>query len=304
MSKLCKVMYLLSEEGRKASLLGGGDGKEIQCIATDINEDILKLARVTTDGEAYVTIGFKNYSYNDYLEGKNLTSSNWMKNIDAIINTKVVYINWRNFYEPYIEKVSGVKRFDKPQTVEQLIEFQNNITEYVNKKIIEELTPRYEELFKKYEEEKRPYEEAEIRAKKEKEIKQKEEEARKEERKRLKEESKKEDFEWIEKYGSDYLKSATKLGYNCQRKYMEERVEKEFPDFDLDFDDNAYWKERVSPSQEALDEVTKWLDRGFDSQIVWLTQSVNGSEYDYENDFEEREAIVINFKEYWLVKEM
>ena len=304
MSKLCKIMYLLSEEGRKASLLGGGDGKEIQCITTDINEDVLKLARVTTDGEAYITIGFKDYSYDDYLKGKNLTSSNWIKNIDAIINTKVVYVNRENFYEPYIKKVSGVKRFDKPQTVEQLIEFQNNITEYVNKKIVEELTPRFKELFKKYEEEKRPYEEVEIRKRKEIEANQKEEEARKEERKRLKEESKKEDLDWIEKYGSDYLKSATKLGYNCQRKYMEERIEKEFPDFELDFDNIAYWKERVSPSQEALDEVTKWLDKGFNSQIVWLIESVNGSEYDHENDFEECEAVVIKFKDYWLIKEM
>ena len=129
MSKLCKVMYLLSEEGRKASLLSGGDGKEMQCITTDINEDILKLARVTTDGEVYITIGFKDFSYSDYLEGKNLTSSNWMKNIDAVISTKVVYVDWKNFYEPYIKKVDGFKRFDKPQTVEQLIEFQNNIDE-------------------------------------------------------------------------------------------------------------------------------------------------------------------------------
>ena len=56
--------------------------------------------------------------------------------------------------------------------------------------------------------------------------------------------------------------------------------------------------------QKALDEVVKWLDKGFDAKIVWLTNSVYGDEYDYENDFEPGEAIALKFKGYWLVREI
>ena len=78
------------------------------------------------------------------------------------------------------------------------------------------------------------------------------------------------------------------------------RQRKLFEGFEVDFDDTANWNTRVSPSQEALDEVTKWMNKGFNAKIVWLTCPIEDSESYY--DFEECEAVTIKFKGYDLVK--
>jgi len=46
------VTYLLSEEGRKASLLGGGDGREVQLLAIDVPANRLHLVSVDANGVA------------------------------------------------------------------------------------------------------------------------------------------------------------------------------------------------------------------------------------------------------------
>lgn len=292
MSNMCKILYLLNEEGRKASLLSGGDGNRNQSINTPVTKELLDMAWVDYNGEAIVKIGYRD-SGNEWLESSN---------VKIATEIKEEYIG-EGVYKPVIKDITEVVEFDKPQTIEELLAFEKNrVLTYEkslndNKEKIKPLLLKFEEEMKVYKKEKEEKEEK-LRLKKE----EREEKIRQEKLKKIAE--KEEDINWIKTKGSDYLKQCLELGYNCQRKYMEERVKKEFPDFELDFDDYADWKERVSPSQEALDEVTKWLDKGFDSRIVWLTASVNGSEDDYFNNFEECEAVVIKFKDYWLVKEM
>lgn len=82
--------------------------------------------------------------------------------------------------------------------------------------------------------------------------------------------------DWIDQHGSDHLKLALKHGYNMQRQYAQERTDAEFPEFDLDFDDEAEWKPRSAPSIEALrllEALNKsGLPEGSTAMIVWITR--------------------------------
>jgi hypothetical protein len=93
---------------------------------------------------------------------------------------------------------------------------------------------------------------------------------------------------WIENHGSEHLKKAVAAGYNCQRKYVEERSAFEFPEFDLDFDDCLKHRSRSCPSLNALD----WLDRFPQGQIIWVEERHDRSDDD--EDYEGEEAIIIN----------
>jgi hypothetical protein len=98
---------------------------------------------------------------------------------------------------------------------------------------------------------------------------------------------------WIENHGSEHLKKAIAAGYNCQRKYVEERSAFEFPEFDLDFDDLLKHRSRSCPSLNALD----WLDRLPQGQIVWVEErhdrSDDDEDYEDELNYKGEEAIVL-----------
>lgn len=291
--KMCKVVYLLNEEGRKASLLGGGDGKKKQVLYAPITKELLDLASVDNNGEAIVKIGFK---------GNGDAGSSWNE-VKISTEIKEKYCREVRWNKPTIIDVSNVIEFDEPQTVESLLDFEKNrVLEY--NKSLELNKEKIKPLLLEFEENKAIQDREEIRKQELEEKRKQELEEKRKQEALMREESKKEDEFWIKTNGSDYLKQCLNLGYNCKRKYMEERVEKEFPGFELDFDNEAGWNERVSPSQEALEEVVKWIEKGFNAKIVWLTESVHGSEYDYENGFEECEAIAFEFKNYWLVKQI
>jgi hypothetical protein len=48
------IVYRLNAEGRKASLLTGGDGKELQVIRVPVTPELLALAEVREDGSAWI----------------------------------------------------------------------------------------------------------------------------------------------------------------------------------------------------------------------------------------------------------
>jgi hypothetical protein len=109
---------------------------------------------------------------------------------------------------------------------------------------------------------------------------------------------------WIKNHGSDHLKKAIAAGYNCQRKYVEERSAFEFTEFDLDFDDQLKHRSRSCPSLDAL----AWLDRFPQGQIIWVEKrhdhSDDDEDYEDELNYEGEEAIVIEnyLGKYGLVK--
>ena len=112
---------------------------------------------------------------------------------------------------------------------------------------------------------------------------------------------------WIAEFGSDYLKRATALDYNCQRQYVTERAAHEHPDYTVDFDSDADWNDRACPSMDALEEVEALVAAGVNAEVVWLTSPTHRSEsYEDEANWESREAIVIRdyIGKYDLVKEI
>lgn len=72
--------------------------------------------------------------------------------------------------------------------------------------------------------------------------------------------------EWILAHGSDYLKKTHAAGYNCQRVYVTERAALEYPDYALDFRNEADWKARACPSEVMLEEALR-----VNGRVVWMT---------------------------------
>lgn len=103
--------------------------------------------------------------------------------------------------------------------------------------------------------------------------------------------------DWIEAHGSDHLKRACDAGHDCDRLYWKERAALEYPGFVLDYEKHADWKSRSCPTISALDRRDEILAAhpGVKATIVWLTDEPRATkDYDYYNEFERREAIVVD----------
>lgn len=128
------------------------------------------------------------------------------------------------------------------------------------------------------------------------------------EKARQKEEAKRvyraERADWIKQYGSNYLKDCLELDVSANKQYIIERANLEFSDFCVDYDNDADWESRVSPSVEGL-ALLKELRAKYpdlDSQIVWLTRPCYN---DYDHDGYPCEAVVIrNYYGYDLIRKI
>lgn len=292
MSKI-KIVYNLSEKGRKAILLQGGDGKAEQIIETDITPtpELLERASVYSDGTTVWKINDQVHTDAEIIGTWNFTG--YMLNVRG------------SFYEehkPYVRKKAVQKpvRFDAPQTVESLLAYVKNTEMVVASKMAElnvllpEKIALWEKAVAEHKERARAAAEHEAEEKVQREV----EKARR----------KQEKADWIATHGSDYLKRATKLEYDCQRQYVIERAGLELPDFQVDFDDQAEWNSRSCPGEEALTEVERLIEQGFEAKCIWLTNIIPVADSDdddyYRDESEPREAIVIRgyLEKYDLIK--
>lgn len=98
---------------------------------------------------------------------------------------------------------------------------------------------------------------------------------------------------WIEEHGSQFLREAVAAGYDCKRRYIEERAAKEHPNYVADLGDDAVWRSRSCPSPEGLAEAKR-----VGGTVVWLTEhpydEADGSE-DPE-DLEGEAVLIENFR--------
>lgn len=138
----CFILYLLSEEGQKESLLTGGNGKTVQIIETDITREILDLGNVDFDGNAFVTIGFSNYTYQDYKKNKKLDNIKG-KETYATIQENHLYA------EPVMMAHKEVKFFDTPQSTDDLITYEHDRIAKYNESI-SSLKPELENKLDEY----------------------------------------------------------------------------------------------------------------------------------------------------------
>jgi hypothetical protein len=274
--KKATITYLLSQEGQKKSILVGGDGREVQTIETDITPELLKLAHVNSDGD--VTFDLSGQKVIE-VELRNTDSKCWVNYSPP----KLIEIQVRdgNFYD-------GKQRFNAPQSAKELVSWEKNRRDYIAAKKAE-LQPELDCLLAEFEAKMA----AEEREKEERKAKREAERAEHVAREKAEKEAReKEKLDWINAHGSDYLKNAIALGYNCQRQYVTERAAMEFPDFKVDFDDRSSWNSRACPNPEALDEVKDLVEAGRKAEIVWLTD--DGAEREEWEEFEPCEAIVIH----------
>lgn len=99
-------------------------------------------------------------------------------------------------------------------------------------------------------------------------------------------------LDWINANGSDFLKRAVAVGYDCQRRYVTERAAIDHPGAVVDFEGHADWKNRSCPSEAAFE-----LAEEVSGTVVWLTDEPRATkidEYAYPEPFEEQEAVVVS----------
>lgn len=284
MKKYATIKYLLNEKGRKDRILKGGNGRKLQSLNVLINEQIIKLANVGEDGEVEVKIGFSKINYG--------------RQKDEFEKTLVDYETYQYYEkEKYIKEIQGIIEFDKVMNSEELIEFELKRIENLKCKK-ERVLMEIEEYNKSTEQErienKRRKEEEYDKCRREREEKLRKESEEREERARIAREKyeaeiqewKKERDLWINENGSNYLKDAIELGYNMDNVYIKERVNKELPEFEIDFDDYLSYEEIEEPSEEAIQEVKEYIEAGYKAKIVNITCTTN-------NEYCEEEGIVI-----------
>ena len=273
MSREISITYHLSEEGRKKSLLLGGDGKKEQVIEADLSPELLSRAYVREDGNAVWSVLYAPQKY---------------------------LVLGGGTRKPYVTPGGGATYhyFDQPQTAESLLAWveEREALATAEKAALEAELPALVAAW-----------EADQAAKKEKEAaKEAAEKAAEAAEKAAKAARDAERSAWIAEHGSDYLRRATALGYNCQRQYMTERAAAELPGFDVDFDRRAEWQNRSCPSVEALELVEALIEGGHNAEVVWLVEPV--AQLEDEDGcpawFDPCEAVVVQeyLGKYYLVK--
>ncbi|MEW5952608.1 MAG: hypothetical protein AB1815_02460 [Bacillota bacterium] len=273
MSKKVQIKYLLSGQGRKNSILAGGDGKELQTLEVDITPQLVELGNVTQLGDVMLNVGFRLPS--------------WKKAAEQVDLEKKVL---QSGYSPgwYWNTKSSIFHFDTPQTPEALLTWeQARVSGLTATESDPENLAKIAAFEAAYAERQARDEAARAKQLAREEAFRAERQAREAEK-----------AAWIAAHGSDYLKRAAALGYDCQRQYVTERAAREVPGFILDFHDRAEWKSRACPSEEALGQVEALLEQGFQAEVVWLTRPAD-AEPDNENfdpyqGFEPCEAVVVS----------
>lgn len=283
--KMLKVVYHLDEDGRKKDIINGGNGKREQVFYVPVTERLLEMAKCDFEGNLKLEVKIPVYRYN----------YRWKDENDGDFSYK----------EYYVSNIScSITEFSSPQTIDSILKAYDEAekTRIEMEKELEKMNKEaYNERLKEYQEllERRKEKERKLKEEKEKEIA------------RL-EALRKEQEDWIRKHGSQYLKDCLELGVKANLEYIVERAAMEHPSYVVDYADEADFEDRISPSQEALDELKRLRQQGIDSKIVWLTKPPmerkpeNIDDYYYMiAEYKPREAVMIRgyLGKYYLFKE-
>ncbi|MGL4731547.1 MAG: hypothetical protein ACRCW0_08180 [Clostridium sp.] len=267
--KYATINYLLSEKGRKVHILKGGNGVRLQSLNVEVNETIINLAEVSEYGEIEINIGFE----------KNGNSNGKFKTIVTDYKTDYGFAN----ISCTIEGVLSFIEFDIVMESQELIEFEV--------KRIEELKIKKEKVLIEVKEKQKLKEEniaetnrirkEQERVQEEKYIKEKKE--MEEEYNKIREEKEKKIIEWkterdlwIKENGSNYLIDSIELGYNVDNSYITERKDKELPQFQIDFKEYLDYEEIEDPSEDAINTVKRYIEQGYDAEIVRIIRMTDG----------------------------
>lgn len=232
-----KVRYFLNEEGRKDSLLNGGNGKQEQeLLVYEASAELINMSYVNEAGFAML----------------DMTQPERMATLVVESDGKPVKVAEKQSWQ--------LVMFNKVQTVESLIQYKKDMAK--------SLKESKEELEKKLPEMMEAYEKAKAEHEQEKQKRLEEEKAHKAKSQTIIDERNK----WIADNGSDYLIDCTSLGYKCNKEYVLERALDEFPEFYVDYQEDADFEKILSPEQKSLDVVKALKEKGIDAVIKWLDE--------------------------------
>jgi hypothetical protein len=282
-NKMVKVVYGLSEAGRKENILRGGNGKEIQYINIPANEQLIRLSKVDSEGNVVLVVAIPTWGIM-----KEYTHD--LSRVVTVNNSTphyhyTCYSSEKDRYGKIIEY--KLTLFDTTQTIESILKLYEEAEEKKAELLVELEKINAQEI-------------VEIQKQKEAKAIREEEEKRLKEERAAKEQSEKEGraiekSNWINKYGSQYLKDCLELGQYAHKEYILERAKFEFPEFEIDYNNDANWEQKYSPSQTALDMLKELRKTCKLCDVVWLTRDVYGKRiYDKDENPSGHEAIAIS----------
>jgi hypothetical protein len=279
--KNVKVIYGLSEAGRKENLLAGGNGKQIQYLNVPATQELIGLSNVDADGNITLVVAIPEF----YIDNDFHRTLSQIKSRTK--NHQYCFANTKDKYNKDVEYL--LTMFDSTQTIDMILQqYRQALT--IKKELTIALVDINTQEQIQAEEEKKQLQKTNELAQKEQEEKERKEKAEKEKRKQEK-------TNWITAHGSQYLKDCLELGQYAHKDYVYERAEFEFPEYKLDYNNSAAWDTKYSPSQKALDELKLLRQRKIESDIVYLTTDVDGEEYDsvYDGDVKPEAVVIRNF---------
>ena len=261
------IQYYLNEDGRKNSLLSGGNGKQYQEVTTDVTEELLKLAYVNEKGHAFINLARS--------RNKAVFSSDFNCKPTGV-TTQSAYENIEFDHVPTVEELLKTEREDRERLAKEIADLKTKLPEEIDRynKELEEKKLEAERKKKEAAEAERKREEAKSLARQEKE-------------------------KWAIQYGSQYLKDCFTNKYKCNREYVLERAYQDYPGYLVDYKDRFDASDVISPSREALDEVMALTKKGADARIYYNNEEMievyyyDGKNYQ-EDAIDYGEVIVIN----------
>jgi hypothetical protein len=237
-TKTAKVYYLLSEAGRKQSLLQGGDGREEQVIETPVTPELLELTTVDRNGNVSLMLGVEFNIFHP-------------SGAPVAIATSMEITTMYELDEPRISEHFERTCFDLPQSADQLIAWESTRRLRLVKEA-EELKPALSKAVEAYKATCREREAKQSQERIKRMSEDAEQQAKAAEHEREKAEAKAayeaDRVAWVEANGSDRLKIGLHLNYNINHVYVEDRAGIEHPGFMVDYKDECGWKGRINPS--------------------------------------------------------
>lgn len=271
--------YLLNEEGRKKSLLQGGNGCMIQHITGELNEIVLQYATVSSNGTAEIMISSERTPSGIYPK---LEVENYSRSYVPIHTIS----DEHSILDYYIIPIHGFSFFSEPQTVEQLLSFLEERQLFLKNR--KELVEKYIEEDKQHAMKQDPiksYQEKNSHYRQKKNVDEKAFWSQLEN-------------DWIMTYGSFHLKLLYTQNYAFQKQYAVERAKLEFPDFEVK--DGMYLNLHQCPTEKNLELLQFYKEKQYDANIVSMKKVVshNKNSIDSLNEewsFIEVEAVIIPY---------
>lgn len=253
---MVKIVYRLSANGRKASLLAGGDGKQVQTLSVAHGDPLypqaVALSKVEVDGMAVVNLNTSMTLPPDGVWG--FPEYDTPQTVDSLIRDEQARQSWLEDRKAKDEVEKVAER--KSRVAELLAAGVDSLLYWTGMRW--QTTREADDLQKHLGD---LYQQAVVTAKAKTEAADADKEAKAAAEKQAKAEriarEKAEIAAWAEQHGSDRLKKCVANNIECGAIYRDERLALEYPGWEVDGNDLPTWDEPRNPPAEALELLDK-----------------------------------------------